>query len=111
MNQYVIDTVAKLIRQAVLTLMPLLGPKLADLLGPLTGEIVANAVPIAAWLVAFAWGHIKGRVETQKLLTAAGAAGISVSDVEAMVKDPTVSTPSVTTPKEAIPSPPTTVAS
>jgi hypothetical protein len=111
MNQYAVKTLAKLIRQLILSLTPILtpliaaklGPGFADVIGPVAGELAAYSVPIAVWVVAFASGHLSGFADTQKFMMALSVAGVSADEVEALVKNPDVPTPSVTTPKSDVP--------
>ena len=64
------------------------------------GQIVAYVVPTLAVL---AWSVYSKYLGRQKLLTAAAAAGATEQQVEQMVKDPKVPTPSVMLGKETLP--------
>jgi len=55
-------------------------------------QIVAYAVPP---LAVIAWSAYSKRLGRQKLLTAAAAAGVTEKEVEQIVADPAVPTPSV----------------
>ena len=111
MNQYAVKTLAKLIRQLILSVTPILtpviaaklGPEFAELVGPIAGELIAYSVPIAVWIVTLVSGHIKSFLDEQKFMMALSVAGVSADEVEALVKNPTIPTPSVTTPKSDVP--------
>jgi len=62
------------------------------------GQVVTYLTPIVAML---AWDFISARFGRQKLLTAAAAAGVTEKEVEQMVADPAVPTPSVMQGKDA----------
>ena len=64
------------------------------------GQAVTYLAPVAAIL---AWSIYSKYVGQQKLLTAASAASLTEHEVEAMVKDPQVITPSVNTRKYQLP--------
>lgn len=66
------------------------------------GQVVAYLVPV---LAVVAWSLYSKYVGRQKLLTAAGSPRVMTEhEVEAMVKDPAIPTPSVLTPKTELPS-------
>lgn len=106
MNPFLVALLSMLFRQAVLVLAGALG--LTHLVQPIIDEYMtefqqlSTAVAIAAITVGFAvWRKFKDR---QKLLAALGAPlPMSERQVESLVKQPDMFTPSVTTPKDEIP--------
>lgn len=95
---FVQQIIGALVRAAVVWLAATFGAHISeDEAVKLTAQI-APVVAVLAWSL---WQKYRGR---QKLLTAAGSPKVMTeSQVEALVKDPTVPTPSVLTPKTELP--------
>jgi hypothetical protein len=101
MNPMVKGAVALLLRQAVILLAAWLG--LSGELEPYMGELTAWSASAAVVVITVVMAIRSKFRERQKLVTALNAAAMSEHQAAAMIKDPYIETPSVTSAKNTIP--------
>lgn len=102
MNSFLVEMLAMLLRQGVLYLAGVLGA--SALASENMTAIQQWSVSAAAFLLVAGWAAWKKFQSKQVLVTAlASSVPMSESDAKALVKDPSVITPSVTTPKDEVP--------
>ncbi len=105
-NTFIIGLLGMLIRQWILTLIGAMG--LAPLIKPYLDanmtQFTQFSLSIAGGLIVVGYALKKRFFDKQKLVQALSEASLSEREVEIMVKNKLVSTPSVLTPKSEVPS-------
>lgn len=105
MNPLILALLSMFVRQAFLSLAAAIG--LAPLVQPIIDQYLSQfnqlSIAVATALVTLGYAAYRKFVDRQRYVTALSAASMTENEAKERVKNPTVRTPSVATPKDEVP--------